>query len=970
MARYSGIYIEDSSLRPYQLKAKKDIFESWDEVDSVMFQMPTGTGKTRLFSSIISDISKFNEQHDKSGKILIIAHRTELIDQIDENLSKYKVPHNIIAGGRKKDYTLPVIIASIYTIIHPCNVDVAEELDVQFVIIDEAHHSLSDSYQKLWGMYPKAKKLGVTATPWRMDHRSFESLFDKLIVSMPVKDFIKQGYLSPYKYYSIKNNSFIQRVIDSIEVNSSGEYNELSMEKKMDIGYIRAQLLDSYQAHAKGKKGIIYAINIEHAQHICEKYKEAGYNAVSIDSNTKAAERKELIDRFRKGEINIIVNVDIFSEGFDCPDIEFIQLARPTRSLVKYLQQVGRGLRPTENKERCIILDNVGVYSRFGLPDVKRLWEHHFRGHKVMVKTPKLSSSLNGRYYGVNITEGTEDMELIQDTYEEVEYIAEAQVEKGTKQQEKFNPMPMLEAHNYIDENYVFWFKKSKKIYESYIQDDQYFIISELVIDDDNNCVHRKRVGKIKSDSWVFSQLLHEGIFNIRAITHFGGQLTIFHFWERLSDNIVVDKYFDYKGKEIVNPDSIREEYEKAQANGGKSDIIDLPVSKASYYIDIDNEVFTIYRTFKKSVKQMAKITRTSDFAQDYYQELANENKVRMSKRMPQLLAHNTNWFYVIRSDEDSSTVYLPREDYGLLIQYDFNGKLLSREIVSDAAIGLFSVISTSDLKNLKKTLSRKNNSYKHFWFLAFLQIYIETQEDNIPFRKIYIRMVYIAWRYVFGMNGSFQREDELPNLIKTIKPLINPDKKEKGKDVEEKIYRLPETSPVFSELEKLFNNIPFGFLSPWIRFTSKDDVKMLSHQQDIKCLYNIHDDYITINKYWKRFLINNYEDIVKFVIFDLLAYLRLFHIGNILMDFDEFYNTNFSSLSKLLNLTKKWIEKAEMISSFNMYRIPFTGNESPREIIEKIPASKCTIDSDGRKHVNVPDGSWSLKKLEELLYS
>lgn len=214
ITHYSEICTIDPTLRPYQQEAKVEIFKSWDSNGSVMFQMPTGTGKTRLFSSIIDDINKYNRQYNKSGIVLIIAHRTELIDQIDDNLCKYKIPHNIIAGGRKKEYTLPVIVASIYTIIHPINIDVARELDVKFVIIDEAHHALSDSYRKLWDIYPNAKRLGVTATPWRMDHQSFEPIFDKLIVSMSVKDFIHQGYLSPYKYYSIKNNSPIQRIID------------------------------------------------------------------------------------------------------------------------------------------------------------------------------------------------------------------------------------------------------------------------------------------------------------------------------------------------------------------------------------------------------------------------------------------------------------------------------------------------------------------------------------------------------------------------------------------------------------------------------------------------------------------------------------------------------------------------------------------------------------------------------------
>lgn len=423
IAKYSDICKEDSELRSYQQKAKKEIFESWDEVDNVMFQMPTGTGKTRLFTSIISDINKYSIQRREAVKILIIAHRTELINQIGESLDRYHVGHNFIAGGRERTHNYPVFVASIQTITNAHNIKQAKKLNVQFVIIDEAHHALAASYKKLWEMYPKAKRLGVTATPWRMNHQSFLDLFDKLVMSMPIKDFIKQGYLAPYKYFSLRVDSYIQKTIDGIELDSFGEYKESSMEEKMDIGSIRAQLLDSYLSLAKGKKGIIYAINIVHARHICNEYQKAGYKAVCIDSKTPTVEREEFVVKFRNNEIDIIVNVDIFSEGFDCPDIEFIQLARPTCSLVKYLQQVGRGLRINANKQNCIILDNVGMYSRFGLPDARRHWKYHFLGKNVVEEPKKVLSKGTGRYRYVDLSEGTEDMELIQDDYDDVESI-------------------------------------------------------------------------------------------------------------------------------------------------------------------------------------------------------------------------------------------------------------------------------------------------------------------------------------------------------------------------------------------------------------------------------------------------------------------------------------------------------------------------------------------------------------------
>ena len=137
---------------------------------------------------------------------------------------------------------------------------------------------------------------------------------------------------------------------------------------------------ESVRQYADSKKGIVYAISISHARNIAGYYNQYGMNTIAIDSKTPANERKRLVENFRQGKIQVLVNVDVFSEGFDCPDVEFIQLARPTLSLPKYLQQVGRGLRKTEGKESCMIIDNVGLYRLFGLPTAHRDWQAMFEG--------------------------------------------------------------------------------------------------------------------------------------------------------------------------------------------------------------------------------------------------------------------------------------------------------------------------------------------------------------------------------------------------------------------------------------------------------------------------------------------------------------------------------------------------------------------------------------------------------------
>lgn len=429
---YRDISRKDNTLRSYQQKAKEDIFSAWDECNNVMFQMPTGTGKTRLFSSIISDIKTWGIQNNQDVKILIIAHRIELIDQISDNLYRYKVSHGIIAGGVQRNLRYPVQVASIQTITHRNNLDVTGDLKVNFIIVDEAHHCTANSYKKLWDMYPDAKKLGVTATPWRMNYGGFENVFDRILVSQSIQSFIDEGWLAPYDYYSISINSEIQKEIESInEFDVEGDYKISALEKRIDISHIRAQLLNSYLQIAKGKKGIIYSISRKHSDHICEEYRNAGINIVRIDSKTPKDERKLYVDRFRKNLIDIIVNVDIFSEGFDCPDIEFIQLARPTKSLVKYLQQVGRGLRPTSGKSHCLILDNVGLHFQFGLPNAERNWEESFIGNpNIHIRRKHGGDSINGEQKEQDFSEGTEEMHLIAASQKKEEEIRKQWTEK------------------------------------------------------------------------------------------------------------------------------------------------------------------------------------------------------------------------------------------------------------------------------------------------------------------------------------------------------------------------------------------------------------------------------------------------------------------------------------------------------------------------------------------------------------
>ena len=420
MIDYNEFCQNDITLRDYQQLAKEDIFDKWNLFDNILYQMPTGTGKTRLFTSIIRDINIWGLRHNINFRILIIAHRSELIEQSSRSLDKYRIKHGVLAGTMKdkRDLTQAIQVASIQTITHPANQCLIEDLKFDFIIIDEAHHAVASSYQKLWEFCPDAKKLGVTATPWRMNNSGFAQIFDAYIPSMSIKEFIQKGWLASYQYYSIPISSELLKSIDSIrEFDIEGDYKNSALAEVCDTLKIRAQLYDSYAKNALGKKGIIYSISREHSEHICSQYQSHGVSIENIDSKTPAKVREAVINAFKNGEIDIIVNVDIFSEGFDCPDIEFIQLARPTKSLVKYIQQVGRGLRKNGDK-RCIILDNVGMYSRFGLPDEVRDWESYFYGESREYSSSKRYSRNNGNireYVETDLSEGDDEMVLIQD---------------------------------------------------------------------------------------------------------------------------------------------------------------------------------------------------------------------------------------------------------------------------------------------------------------------------------------------------------------------------------------------------------------------------------------------------------------------------------------------------------------------------------------------------------------------------
>lgn len=409
---------EDKKLRPYQTELKKKIYDSYKDNGAILLQMPTGTGKTRLFVSILKDFHNYAVSQDdetrKAIRTLVLVHRVELLDQVYETLGvHYGLACGIIHSGERTHKRIPIQIASVQTLNK--RIDEWKDYDFDFIIVDEAHHVPAVSYKNILDTFPDAYVLGVTATPYRLKRgEGFSSIFDKLIVSQSVNDFIKEGYLAKYKYYSVASYSHIQQMIDSIKkFNVAGDYDESELMKICNTDGIRAQIVETYEKYAKGKKGIVYTINQLHNIRLCENFRAKGYKVAAIDSKTPALERSKIVEDFKNSKIDIIFNVNIFSEGFDCPDIEFIQLARPTKSLALYLQQVGRGLRVANNKAECIFLDNVGSYNKFGFPSTPHDWRLYFEGNEAIEEFRPKRRSLDAKSDNKSLVEGYEKVHLI-----------------------------------------------------------------------------------------------------------------------------------------------------------------------------------------------------------------------------------------------------------------------------------------------------------------------------------------------------------------------------------------------------------------------------------------------------------------------------------------------------------------------------------------------------------------------------
>ena len=593
--------MKEIKLFDYQEDMKERIEKALRLHRSVMAQMPTGTGKTYLLTAVIDSFVSNNPKE----KVWIVAHRRELVSQIDETVRKF---HSYSASNTSSLLSSVKAMSIQWLMRH---YDEIEE-EPGMIVIDEAHHALAKTYKEMWERFPKAKFLGLTATPCRLNGKGFTDLFDVLVQSWCVPEFINKGRLATYDFVSIKSDGVTQRLIDSLQKRGAdGDYQNKEMDMLLNKKPSIERLYQSLEEFGKDRKGIVYAINISHANAIAEFYREHGIAAVAIDSKTPASERRMLIERFKSSSlsfskthpssltlkggstafpkplspqgtgdvtapprrseplrskvggaskpspdcagwdrlgatclqpadrvgdefapIQVLVNVDIFSEGFDCPDVEFVQLARPTLSLAKYLQMVGRGLRVAKGKKNCVIIDNVGLYRVFGLPSQVWNWNAMFEG-KLKVGKKKKETAKEREFFlmskvqdGIQIHPDSEMMmvmsheELLQ-TLQYREFVdskgefAIIKLPDGKMTVVNRQGEQVLEPGDYYDMkllngNILFYRPRRKTVC-------YYDLLARVVIDED---IHAKDAPKVITiNEWEFVE--YNGLFRSRTYENF-----------------------------------------------------------------------------------------------------------------------------------------------------------------------------------------------------------------------------------------------------------------------------------------------------------------------------------------------------------------------------------------------------------------------------------------------------------------
>lgn len=346
-------------LRPYQIQIVDEARTAFRAGQrTVLIQLATGGGKTVLGSFMV-------EGSSSRGKVCWwLVHRRELLMQASRTFDGMGIPHGYIAGGRSTDPTMRVQIGSVQTVARR----ISRLPEPDLIVFDEAHHIGAAQWQLIFDAFPRAKIIGLTATPWRLDGKGLGQWFGTMVQGPTPAELMDSGSLSTYRL-------FAPSTPDTSSVTTAmGDFKTRDLACIMDKPSITGDAVDHYRQLANGRRAVAFACSIEHSRHVVADFRAAGISAEHVDGQMDHAERAAAIARFTSGQTLILSNADLLGEGFDVPAIEAAILLRPTQSLSLHLQQVGRALRPAPGKPEALILDHAGNSLRHGLPDDDREW--------------------------------------------------------------------------------------------------------------------------------------------------------------------------------------------------------------------------------------------------------------------------------------------------------------------------------------------------------------------------------------------------------------------------------------------------------------------------------------------------------------------------------------------------------------------------------------------------------------------
>jgi len=344
-------------LRTYQIDLIDQIRAELQEHRRILAVLPTGAGKTHTFCTI-AQLSTY-----RNHNVLILVHRSELIAQTSARLTAMDVPHGVIAPGHPVVHA-QVQVASIHSAARRLK---AFPWSPNLLIVDEAHHCAARSWKQVLDGYPNAHVLGWTATPQRLDGKGLSDSFDALVEGPSVARLMEMGHLSRYKLYAPPTGADLSGLSKR-----AGDYRIEQIEERMIESRVLYSAVQNFKKYAPDRRAIAFCTSIKHAELTCGAFNEAGVAAASVDGTLSAAERAARLDAFKSGEVQVLVSVDLISEGFDVPACDCAILLRPTASLSVYLQQVGRALRPSDRE--AVILDCAGNSMTHGLPCDVRPW--------------------------------------------------------------------------------------------------------------------------------------------------------------------------------------------------------------------------------------------------------------------------------------------------------------------------------------------------------------------------------------------------------------------------------------------------------------------------------------------------------------------------------------------------------------------------------------------------------------------